>query len=925
MLSANGTSEGLHESSVKLIHPLDSLFYVTLSQFAMKLSKTDQETLCAILNHVMERASEPKHGQYSELDVPRNVSKLRTVFVNGRSSIEETLPRPIVSQVGDEGFVFVRVRDVVQFHLANGGKLDPLLKMEYDCGLPTLHGSCPRAEVVLRLTINGPSTKYLPTEVIVWSDGFDPSANKRNRGSAHVLLVSVGTPQDDYHSGYNTYPVSLGPADGDIGDVALRLMEDLEELFDGSSDVTLFFDPCSKKEIKVLLKVFCFLQDRPERSSWMKLAYGNSRYGARFGWSGDLGDESIWSLLPSCDACLEKRKRLSSDPNHQCPNCSDWSMDELEFPPPEDFPKQFFSETTPELPIDPRVASGNLRFRRLCVSDLKDACKFTFVAVHSGHWSMKNGKTYLDSFAVSPAYRDQIVNQAMLEDGKMPPYPGSWCIPGVDVCDHIDVPMHLCFLGITKSNSSEFVVGWLKAQKKATSFKELSTPLLKQLKDLALSWCQVDVKFGGYVSENWFAYCRISKYIHQLLHDLEKKDPPPYEDPKKPMTDYNLKEKRNWLRARGFKDVKSNSKREVVDPLFECFLEEDAAIPPILEPVASSAPMADVMELVYTWQVCIARIMSIKENPGSNSTVIPDVDRHIKMFLSSVESYDVSRRDAKMRKVANERRLSGKAACTSDHKIPIWKQKHNYLGLLNYPRTIERFGPIRELTELDAKGEAFIKHLKQRIPHGTNGRWAYHAMVRYYKDLSYQHVMKDCLADVYKNLGDVDNALVQAARKKLGNMTEESEEFGATSDKTVRKHQSKKVWKVFDTMVSATHSMFQRLPISGTISDGRFYLVIGSHGNKIREYLEIRPKAWVKQVCGADYFTWEALSISPVGTIREPKEEGFLLLPIQERIRTKDGIPFYLITSEWREVVLQNVEGNTSFKLELPRIPGIMY
>src|SRR6056300_10670 len=198
MLSANGTSEGLHASSVKLIHPLDSLFYVTLSQFAMKLSKTDQETLCAILNHVMERASEPKHGQYSELDVPRNVSKLRTVFVNGRSSIEETLPRPIVSQVGDEGFVFVRVRDVVQFHLANGGKLDPLLKMEYDCGLPTLHGSCPRAEVVLRLTISGPSTKYLPTEVIVWSDGFDPSANKRNRGSAHVLLVSVGTPQDDY-------------------------------------------------------------------------------------------------------------------------------------------------------------------------------------------------------------------------------------------------------------------------------------------------------------------------------------------------------------------------------------------------------------------------------------------------------------------------------------------------------------------------------------------------------------------------------------------------------------------------------------------------------------------------------------------------------------------------------------------------------
>jgi len=172
--------------------------------------------------------------------------------------------------------------------------------------------------------------------------------------------------------------------------------------------------------------------------------------------------------------------------------------------------------------------------------------------------------------------------------------------------------------------------------------------------------------------------------------------------------------------------------------------------PPIVREVVSTATLDQVNGLIISWHACVSRLMSLNRNPTEPQ--VADIERHIKLFLCSVEEFDKSRRIAQLeenvrkekQKARNVKRPRREPAVIQ----PIWRRKPNYLGLLNYPETIRLMGPLRTLTKLDLKGEAHIKHLKNKMKQGMGGTWAYNTMLRYYQERSLRFVLKDSVSDI---------------------------------------------------------------------------------------------------------------------------------------------------------------------------------
>ena len=944
--------------SVNQISPKSSLWCALLAKLSDRITVTDQQILVALLHHMRQemQQSPPDRGKESDaspchfrtLPVPRTHNELRNSFVSGRQSYTEILPRPAPIQILDNGFVYVPIRAILQYHLANGQPLDPLVDLPYygTSSLPALHGSSPRGIELISFRLADKCSKVsssdrsnlpmneFPTEVTIWSDGFDPSEKKNNRGSAHVIFVSIGSLQDEYHSGRNTYPVSLGPADGDLSVVAEKVAEELAELFVQSSSLNVFFEANSQKEMAVFLRVFCFLQDRPERCHWLCLAHGNGKFGARFGWAGDLTQEIPLIYLPSCQGCNTWRlNNANATTKRTCTNCFDWDFTNIHFHCPEDFPEVFktgHDDLPPFVPTDPRKFVNGmyyLPFKRIHVSELKTACESTFKTVSSNLWSKKEGRAYLETFGISPDFINRICITAEAicktkQDEPMPKLPATWSIPGVDIFHHIDVPMHLCFLGITKAIFSELVSGWLKGGRKSTSFLQKSQPALGKIRKLSLSWCQVETKFGGFVSENWLAYCRISKYTYQLLKVLETKDVL-YHDPHDlPLSNYNLTQKRAWLLARQIPGIEKKSTKTVVEHKFKEYLNlpEGELLPGIVRPAVSKALLDDVMNMVVCWHVCMSRVMSLDQNPTDPQ--VSDIERHVKFFLTSVQEFDKTRCKAQAELDSQRKRKvvvpPNKRQKRNDPIIiPVWKRKPNFLGLLNFPDAIRHFGPIRVLTELDLKGEAAIKLIKSKMNQGLSGNWAYNAMLGYYRERSFKTILKDCLIGIGDEAGAPreEDPMIHVAAKIAGEM--EDDENGRNEGVIARPRYKK--FQKFRKSTDALESLEGNHPISGIVWKGGFYLLVEE--STVCCALEIEPLVWGARVCGGDYFSWKKLDWRDESATKEILKEAreyFLLLPALIRL---EGSFFYAITSEWKEVVKR---GNR-YVLTLPEIPGASY
>ena len=112
----------------------------------------------------------------------------------------------------------------------------------------------------------------------------------------------------------------------------------------------------------------------------------------------------------------------------------------------------------------------------------------------------------------------------------------------------------------------------------------------------------------------------------------------------------------------------------------------------------------DIRSMISSLSCMIARIMCTEVK---QSTVM-DVKRHIYLFLTYFAKLDKS--------------------IDPNRKIPTWITCYNFLCLLNIPKAMEMFGPLRNLSELDIQGEGFIRYAKSEIPDASSKNWNYSSL-----------------------------------------------------------------------------------------------------------------------------------------------------------------------------------------------------
>lgn len=225
--------------------------------------------------------------------------------------------------------------------------------------------------------------------------------------------------------------------------------------------------------------------------------------------------------------------------------------------------------------------------------------------------------------------------------------------------------------------------------------------------------------------------------------------------------------------------------------------------------------------------------------------------------------------------------------------------------------------------------------MKKHINNGHTGDWAYNAMRGYYRERSLRYVLKDCVNDIKisPSCDHVDLGLLVDAAERLAGKTADfgfSETDGLSamneedrnedeSEQKSRYHQ----FKTFDTVALAKQAIEGSDHLSGVVADGKFYMAIKSDRFGKMSFLEIRPKNYYCNLCGADYFSYESVPEEELCSIRHSEfAEYFLMLPIDTEVIQGSG-RFYLLTSQWKEVVHEG--GVDEFTLGLPKIPGVVY
>ncbi len=386
------------------------------------------------------------------------------------------------------------------------------------------------------------------------------------------------------------------------------------------------------------------LQDQPERRSSNSVMLGGSTYTACWGVSTNIN--AVASHVSACANCFSSLTMGTI--NSQCSTCVNWDLRRdsslLYFPAPDHYPHCLIADGT-----------GMLKPLILTYDMLKEAVQAAHNGfVHDG-WSPNNLKTYLpvhgiNSEAVQGIFEcaknckavidlpeDDPQRVALIMKQRTNPelftmwkFLSLWS-RNVKLCQHIDVIMHLVFLGVVKTTMQKFLESFALRGKQA-SFLKYSNSLLESVQQLRLSWCKCipckTGKFGGWVSENYLGAARIFAWLYSYADFIA----PDISDLSilnlKPQQRWTRKENYNWLVIRG-QDTSGNAVqlRDLVNNL----MNRPEGYPPVLTP--TGGPVSVVQKVASALQAMVCRIMSLQPD-------VYDCELHIKYFLSYFETFD---------------------------------------------------------------------------------------------------------------------------------------------------------------------------------------------------------------------------------------------------------------------------------------------
>jgi len=134
-----------------------------------------------------------------------------------------------------------------------------------------------------------------------------------------------------------------------------------------------------------------------------------------------------------------------------CTVCVNWDLEKVKYKSPPHYPKELFIEGD----------NQQIPFKKITYQNLIGAVNFAIsrMTTESNPWNVSTTKAYLKCAGVNTSTITKIIEHTRQNI--------TWCHPvlwtrGCSLEDHIDVPMHLLFLGVVRSTMETILDGLVK-------------------------------------------------------------------------------------------------------------------------------------------------------------------------------------------------------------------------------------------------------------------------------------------------------------------------------------------------------------------------------------------------------------------------------------------------------------------------------
>lgn len=430
--------------------------------------------------------------------------------------------------------------------------------------------------------------------------------------------------------------------------------------------------------------------------------------GKKWGWSNQFIEDSPkknGGFLPACNLCRHRRLQLlgvvrvrGDEPDETiCERCANWQLEHegshvtgLRFSFPPDYPTHANSGCPVAAPAGREVPpnkDGLDIIVKLTNEYLKASVRFAYYNSRvrknkqTGHrpWTKGNCTAYLRTCGVAKKVYESVYECAKARRG-IDEEVDYFCDSGVGNYEfspawssdlpihlHIEMLMHQLFLGVAEDNF-ELSDQWFKKTSQGTAtFRNRVQPLLRFLSTFHLSWCLVhpfsgvkgSYKTGSWVSENWLAWTRISKFVYVFA-------------------------------ARDG----SRSERNGCNDLFRMHI----------------AYVAVVARLLTHFGITEHFTRLVDEYIKEFLSCVQELDVRIRPKL-------INGKPSQTNQQASENAPNQKSK-TQKNTYGYWWMKSNYFSMFNLAPTMIWLGPLVNFWDGGGKGERFIQEVKPYIPRG---------------------------------------------------------------------------------------------------------------------------------------------------------------------------------------------------------------
>lgn len=843
---------------------------------------------------------EKKRERLWQTRLPTTGGDIQKLYVRGKHALLPNLPRPKVQMVGSHAYV--SLTDCIADLLGHGCSVDCVMPKKPD--EPVIHISqSDRAQRILQNSkLVFPGEDVMVLYLVEWSDGFEPSISvKSNRGSCWLKTITISPPSHLLHSCANTYPIALGMDGESHEEVEELFAQELWSLREGEKN--LFYHGGLKRNVRVYVELLASLQDQPERRKANYIMLGRSTYTAQWGHLLDFA--AVASGIPGCKDCRKNLLLQHSQSSFECNKCVNWNTDSnsglLKFDPPANYPQNL-------IPF-----SGKLSPQKVTYKLLKRAVEVAHDGIVFKGWKTSTMIDYLRAHGLNEEAIQNVKQRAMNfkklnaviiscsgdiqapsfdalhKEKKSDPsmfemwkFPAFWC-RGVDLQQHIDVAMHLLFLGIVKTVMQQ-IQEWMVRRNKGSRFVQYADAVFDNVQRLQLTWCRItpykNGNFGGWISENYVAAARVMAWFYGSIGDIAAD--PIFDEPNVEFDSWKKTHHYAWLKIRGLETAGSvwDLKQRV-----QKYMKQRGGPPSIPEPAGGT--VENVLSMISALRSMISRLM-VRE---VTEAYLIDLERHIKIFLNAYEMFDVANR--------------------TSNSTPSWVSSYNFCCLLNYPRVIKEFGPLRNLWEGGGMGEKVLRLVKPNW-YGFKKNWQINKLDHVLRKMS---MVKMREKNKTLETGELEKEMIDDLDYLSDSSADDENECNKFKDEEGRLSGLLKVYKNKGEILR----MFQMsYPLSVVrLICGRFYCVCRKD-----IAVEVKCTEYLETICGASYHKWTVLEQAEHAHAKvESKyiQNYCVMLPKLTKTGVASEFPIYtLIDSEWNDI---QKDGSIC----LPRIEGATY